>query len=195
VVAEVYLLPACRCHQRDEWWMVTLLFWRSVMWFVVFFFAYIFGSVFSINGRWDAKSKTVMQGVKIKINKLWPSFFSVNQLYSSSSCCCLLFFIIIIIISVWLIIETSTVTVSIITISVCKKKKSGTHIYDVSLGFWGLWWWWWWGVRLVSLSTFNRLQNTVRGFMVNAVEEWISFLNSLWECAKKKNIWNSVTKY
>ena len=35
-----------------------------------FFFAFIFGSVFSINGRWDAKSKTVMQGVKIKINKL-----------------------------------------------------------------------------------------------------------------------------
>jgi len=107
------------------------------MWFVVFFFAYIFGSVFSINGRWDAKSKTVMQGVKIKINKLWPSFFSVNQLYSSSSCCCLLFFIIIIIIiiSVWLIIETSTVTVSIITISVCKKKRA-VHIYMMlALGF------------------------------------------------------------
>ena len=101
-----------------------------------FFFAYIFGSVFSINGRWDAKSKTVMQGVKIKINKLWPSFFSVNQLYSSSSCCCLLFFIIIIIISVWLIIETSTVTVSIITISVCKKKKRAVHIYMMlALGF------------------------------------------------------------
>jgi len=25
VVAEIYLLPACRCHQIDEWWMVTLL--------------------------------------------------------------------------------------------------------------------------------------------------------------------------
>ena len=37
-----------------------------------FFFAFIFGSVFSINRRvlWDAKSKTIMQGVKIKINKL-----------------------------------------------------------------------------------------------------------------------------
>ena len=41
------------------------------MWFVIFF-AFIFGSVLSINGRvlWEANSKTIIQGVKIKINKL-----------------------------------------------------------------------------------------------------------------------------